>query len=220
MNDGNFKEAIPHWKGCLEYNQRWGQGWSALGDCYLKLESYENALKCYSNARKCGFESFTMLTNLIVIYLQKGEDAKAQDLLQRVNPEKYPAEERVVFYELRDNPHFDKERFTIGIPDGPPAPIGPITVGVAGTAPPKRVHYVMPKYPFEAKKVGREGNVFLQVTVDERGNVIDVAVVQGGPLGMTESAVEAVRQWKYEPSTLLGRPIKLSFNVIVQFRLR
>jgi TonB family protein len=109
--------------------------------------------------------------------------------------------------------------FVIGIPDGPPAPVGALVAGVAGTTPPKCVYRVEPQYPEEAKRVGLEGNVFLNVTVDERGNVADVTVVQGGPLGMTEKAVEAVWKWRYEPSTLHGKPISLQFNVIVRFTL-
>jgi protein TonB len=110
--------------------------------------------------------------------------------------------------------------FVIGIPDGPPAPVGALTAGVAGTTQPKRVYYVEPDYPEEAKRVNLEGHVILNVTVDERGNVADVVIVQGGPLGMTEKATEAVWKWKYEPSTLHGRPISLSFTVIVRFTLQ
>ncbi|UCF80765.1 MAG: energy transducer TonB [Acidobacteriota bacterium] len=108
----------------------------------------------------------------------------------------------------------------IGIPKGPPAPVRPLTAGVAGTTQPMRVHYVEPEYPEEAKRVGLEGNVILNVTVDERGNVADVAVIEGGPLGMTEKAVEAVWKWKYEPSTLHGMPISLSFTAVVWFTLQ
>jgi tetratricopeptide (TPR) repeat protein len=111
MSAGEYKNAIEHWKCCLEYNQRWGQGWSALGDCYLKLKSYENALKCYSNARKSGFESLSMLTNLIGIYHHKGEDAKAQELLEKVDPANFSEQERVGFYVLRGKLHFDKKRY-------------------------------------------------------------------------------------------------------------
>ncbi|UCF80636.1 MAG: tetratricopeptide repeat protein [Acidobacteriota bacterium] len=111
MSAGKFKEAIPHWKCCLDYNQRWGEGWSALGDCYLKLKSPENALKCYSNARKSGHESLSMLTNLIGIYHQKGEGAKAKELLEKVDPANFPVEERVGFYALRGKLHFDNKRY-------------------------------------------------------------------------------------------------------------
>jgi protein TonB len=107
----------------------------------------------------------------------------------------------------------------IGIPKGPPAPVGALVVGEAGTTPPKCIRRIEPEYPEEAKRVGLEGHVILNVTVDERGNVADVAIVQGGPLGMTEEAVEAVWKWKYEPSTLHGMPISLSFTVVVRFTL-
>ena len=109
--------------------------------------------------------------------------------------------------------------FVIGIPDGPPAPVGPLTAGLAGTTKPKRVHYIEPTYPEEAKRVNLEGYVLLQITVDERGRVADVVIIQEGPLGMTDSAVEAVWKWRYEPSTLHGKPISLAFTQTIRFKL-
>ena len=39
-------------------------------------------------------------------------------------------------------------------------------------------------------------------------------------MGLTEAAVEAVKQWKYEPSTLDGRPVEVLITVTVRFSLQ
>jgi len=77
----------------------------------------------------------------------------------------------------------------------------------AAKAAPKRgperkiVSKVNPVYPGEAKKDKVEGNVILDVTVEKSGEVSKVTAVKG-PEALRDSAVTAVRQWRYEPSDL------------------
>jgi TonB family protein len=54
-----------------------------------------------------------------------------------------------------------------------------------------------PAYPTDAKKKGVEGSVVLDVLITAAGDVKDVKVVKG-PAELTESAMTAVRQWKYK----------------------
>jgi periplasmic protein TonB len=110
--------------------------------------------------------------------------------------------------------------YEIGIPDGPPAPVGPLTAGMSGTTIPRKVSGADPPYPEEAKRVSLQGTVILRIIIDEQGNVVDVGVIQGAPLGMTESAVEGVRKWKYQPSTVHGRPVAVTHTVTVRFELK
>ena len=65
--------------------------------------------------------------------------------------------------------------------------------------PPKVVQKVDPEYTAEAKKAHIEGNVVLDLTVGAVGDVEDVKVIERLSHGLTESAVDAVRQWKFEP---------------------
>jgi len=44
-------------------------------------------------------------------------------------------------------------------------------------------------------------------------------VIKGLPLGLSESAVEAVKQWKFKPGTLNGEPVEVIFNLTVNFKL-
>lgn len=72
---------------------------------------------------------------------------------------------------------------------------------------------VQPKYPELALKMRVEGTVKLEAVVDADGNVKNVIVVSGHQL-LRATAVECVKQWKYEPAsgtTLVG--------VDVNFRL-
>jgi TonB family protein len=55
-----------------------------------------------------------------------------------------------------------------------------------------------PVYPPEAKAKGIEGSVYLDVTVNTKGEVTNVEVLSGPEL-LTEAAVQAVRQWRYQP---------------------
>jgi TonB family protein len=84
---------------------------------------------------------------------------------------------------------------------------------------PQRLHYVEPEYPRPARLAGIEGEVVLDVVIDEAGFVGEIEVLRSQPHGLTEAAVEAVRQWRYEPSTLHGRPVPVLVTVRVRFQL-
>jgi TonB family protein len=67
------------------------------------------------------------------------------------------------------------------------------------TEPPRKaIHMVPPAYPAEAKSKKVHGTVELDVLITAAGEVTDVKVKRG-PAELTESAVSAVRQWKYQP---------------------
>jgi len=108
-----------------------------------------------------------------------------------------------------------------GVPEAPPEPVdeGPIRVG-GKIKEPRKTREVKPVYPEIARKARIEGVVILEITVDKQGNVTDVKVLRQLPMGLTEAAVEAVKQWKYEPSTLNGRPVDVLVTVTVTFRLQ
>jgi protein TonB len=60
--------------------------------------------------------------------------------------------------------------------------------------------------------------VVLEVTISREGEVVDVRVINGQPLPI-EAALEAVRQWKYQPTQLNGQPVEVISSVEVQFTL-
>jgi TonB family protein len=50
--------------------------------------------------------------------------------------------------------------------------------------------------------------------------VTDVRVLKTLPMGLTESAMDAVRQWRFRPATLDGRPVSVYFTLTVKFELQ
>jgi len=93
------------------------------------------------------------------------------------------------------------------------------TVRVGGdVAAPERIHYVPPKYPEEAKKKRVEGRVVVDVEIGTDGNVAGAGVVKSNPR-FDAAAVEAVKQWKFKPTILRGKPVKVVMTITVAFTL-
>jgi TonB family protein len=96
----------------------------------------------------------------------------------------------------------------------PPAP-----VRVGGTVkPPKQVKRVNPEYPVTALSSRVQGVVLLEVTIGADGRISDVRVTRSIPL-LDTAAVEAVRQWVYEPTVVNGTPHPVIISVAVEFKL-
>lgn len=60
----------------------------------------------------------------------------------------------------------------------------------------------------------------MQALVKKDGSVDILRVVQGLPAGLTESAIQALRQWQFKPGTNNSEAIEISVNVEVNFNLR
>ncbi|MGD8535670.1 MAG: M56 family metallopeptidase [Candidatus Aminicenantes bacterium] len=82
--------------------------------------------------------------------------------------------------------------------------------------PPKPIRKVKPEYPLIARQARVEGVVILEATTDEQGRVKHVEVLRSIPL-LDQAAVEAVRQWVYEPMIINGKPRAVIFKVKVNF---
>ena len=85
--------------------------------------------------------------------------------------------------------------------------------------PPRLIKEVAPVYPQIARQARVEGMVILEAKTDEQGNVIGVRVLRSIPL-LEQAAIEAVKQWKYEPLVIDGKPRKVLFTVTVRFMLK
>ena len=80
------------------------------------------------------------------------------------------------------------------------------------------MHKVAPTYPDLALHARVSGIVLIEAQVDTRGGVTTVRVISGHPL-LEEAAVEAVRQWRYQPLLLSGEPAAFIVTVSVSFTL-
>ncbi|TET70443.1 MAG: energy transducer TonB, partial [Candidatus Aminicenantes bacterium] len=73
--------------------------------------------------------------------------------------------------------------------------------------PPKLIKKVDPIYPEEARKQGISGVVLLSVRSNEQGNIVGVKIVKSPHELLSKASVEAVKQWKYEPMLIKGKPM-------------
>jgi protein TonB len=85
--------------------------------------------------------------------------------------------------------------------------------------PPQVIFQTPPDYPNMARMAELEGVVMVQIGVDESGNVIEAAVVQGID-GLNESAIDAVMKWKFRPARQKGVPVPARIVVPIRFTLR
>ncbi len=88
------------------------------------------------------------------------------------------------------------------------------------TTNPFLVHRVEPQYTPEAKEAGVEGKVVLTIEVREDGIPDNIVVKESLDPGLDYNAVDAVRQWKFEPATRNGQPVSVKATVEINFRLK
>ena len=94
----------------------------------------------------------------------------------------------------------------------------PLPVG-GSIARPKRIRFVEPRYPEKARVRGLQSVVILELTLTAEGAVQEVRPLRGAP-ELVPAAVEAARQWVYEPTEVEGRAVSLRFAETVLFVLR
>jgi protein TonB len=75
-----------------------------------------------------------------------------------------------------------------------------------------------PLYPPLAVQAHIEGNVVLRAIIDKEGKVSELQVISGPPL-LVKAALDAVRQWRYKPTTLNGYPVEVETTITVTFTL-
>lgn len=75
-----------------------------------------------------------------------------------------------------------------------------------------------PKYPAEAKKEKIQGKVLLKALIGKDGSIKELTVVSG-PKELRESALDAVRTWKYKPFLLNGDPVEVTTEISVVYSL-
>ena len=83
----------------------------------------------------------------------------------------------------------------------------------------KLISHSEPFYPAEARRRGIEGSVELRARVGRTGGVIGVTPVSG-PWLLFPAAVNAVREWRYEPTYVNGDPAETLADVTIVFRLQ
>lgn len=77
---------------------------------------------------------------------------------------------------------------------------------------------VQPVYPSSALRMRVEGDVELLATISAHGDITSVKIVSGTPV-LAHAAADAVKQWKYKPYLLDGKPVDIQTQITVKFKL-
>ena len=107
-----------------------------------------------------------------------------------------------------------------GVKGGVPGGVkGGVSGGVNEPQPQIVERSVVPEYPAEAKEKQIQGAVTIEVTIDEKGQVTEARLVDG-PEVFKESAVAAIRGWKWAPAMSNGVPVSATAQVTVNYKLQ
>jgi protein TonB len=98
-----------------------------------------------------------------------------------------------------------------------PRPNTPLTIGGKVKAP-RLVSKVDPIYPPLLRRAKVQGDVVVDTVIDTGGNVVDEQIVSGTEF-LAAAAMDALRQWKYEPTLLNGQAFPVHMRVTIAFRL-
>ncbi len=79
---------------------------------------------------------------------------------------------------------------------------------------------VAPMYPAEARQAREQGTVVLLITIAEDGTIRNPVVVQSAGRALDGATLQAVRNWKYRPTTCGGLPIRIQTDIRVNYELR
>jgi TonB family protein len=82
----------------------------------------------------------------------------------------------------------------------------------------KLLEHPEPEYPALARQARLQGRVVMRAIIGEDGRVENLQLLSGHPM-LVASAMEAVRQWVYQPTLLNGKPVEVEGEVHVDFTL-
>ncbi len=77
---------------------------------------------------------------------------------------------------------------------------------------------VSPAYPAFARSMGLQGDITIDALIDATGKVTTMKPLSG-PVPLQQAAMDALRQWNYEPARLGDQPVSTHLSVTVKFRL-
>lgn len=104
---------------------------------------------------------------------------------------------------------------------GTPAPVStPQRIRVGGNVQATQlVTKVMPVYPAAAKAQRLQGSVLMAAEITKDGGVTELTVISTPSPELADSALDAVRQWRYKPTLLNGNPVEVETRIVVNYTL-
>jgi TonB family protein len=115
--------------------------------------------------------------------------------------------------EKKERPKEEKKGFKLDYARGEEAPAAVLTTQ------PKLLRKITPEYPEKMKELGIEGRVFVEVTVDEKGKVVEAKLLKGLHPDLDAVALAAARTLIFSPATINGKSVKTKIPVPFAFVL-
>lgn len=106
-----------------------------------------------------------------------------------------------------------------GVQPGVPVDTAPLHFSV-GMTKPEVLHSVQPRYSELARRAGVQGTVIVEAVIDQQGFVTNVRVLRGLPMNLDRAAVEAIQQWRFKPAMMGDHPVKVYYNLTVNFTIQ
>jgi TonB family protein len=85
-------------------------------------------------------------------------------------------------------------------------------------SPPRAMHAPDPKYTKEAKSQRIDGRSLLTTVVDASGSATQIAILVPLGMGLDEESVALLKQWRFQPAMLNGKPVSVEVNIEIQFK--
>ena len=96
----------------------------------------------------------------------------------------------------------------------PPYPVG------GDVTRPEIISSTKPVYTELARRARVSGTVIVESIINEQGDVVNVRVLKGQPLGLDQAAVDAIKTWKFKPAMKAGKPVKVYYVLTVNFQVQ
>ncbi len=91
---------------------------------------------------------------------------------------------------------------------------------LGGAGSPRFIHKEAPIYPFMARKLGKEGNVTLRLSLNDQGQLQKIDAVEAHGFGFIEAASRAIKKSTFAPAVKNGKAISSQVLVSVRFVLQ
>jgi TonB family protein len=96
----------------------------------------------------------------------------------------------------------------------------PQRIPIGGNVQPsKLVTKVNPEYPADLKQQGVTGSVIIRAIISKTGDILNPQVINTVHPGLAQAALDAVKQWRYQPTLLNGQPVEVLTTVTIAFEL-
>ena len=170
--------------------------WVGTEDPYFSLTQVRNT---QSELKKHGFDA--------QVFEMKGHDHDYYAVAKELNPKIWSF---LSSSNLDADAKWQTYRFTVAEPKK-------LRVS-SGVAEGLKIHNVSPEYPKIARESHITGDVVLHAIIDWEGQIAELTLLSGHPI-LAESAVKAVKQWRYRPYILNGKPVEVETTIVVKYHM-